>query len=69
MRLEPGVAHYETIESKNTRDLVFEFEKNKEIVLNFYSHNVKKNVNIGLKISNVDEYSKSENYLEAVIDQ
>lgn len=38
-------------------------------MLNFYTHNIKENVNISLKISNADEYSKEENTADMTIDQ
>lgn len=57
MRLEPGVAHYETLHSKDRRDYVFEFATQNIILLNFYSHNLKSQVDLSVKISNADEFN------------
>jgi hypothetical protein len=57
MRLEPGVAHYENIKSKDTKDYVFEFIPKKNIFINFYTHNIKSDVKLNMKVSNTDDYN------------
>jgi hypothetical protein len=69
MRLEPGVAHYDNIKPSDTKDYVFEFIPKKEIMLNFYTHNIKENVKLKMKVSNTDDYKNDENTAEFVIDQ
>lgn len=69
MRLEPGVAHYETLKTKDSRDYVFEFMPKKDILLNFYTHNIKTDVKLKLVISNADEYSNKDNSGEFIIDR
>ena len=69
MRLESGVAHYETIPSKNSVDYVFEYEKNTSILLSFYTHNIKADVDLKLAVSNADEYDKKENTVYFQVDR
>ena len=69
MRLEPGVAHYDNIQPKDAKDYVFEFIPKKGILLNFYSHNLKDEVKLSLKVSNTDDYKNDDNTAEFTIDQ
>jgi hypothetical protein len=57
------------LKPKDTRDYVFEFIPNHKILLNFYTHNIHKDVKINLKVSNADEYSNSSNTAEFTIDR
>ncbi len=68
MRLQPGIAHYENLAPKDTKDFVFEFIPKKRILLNFYTHNIKQLVNINMKISDSDDYEDDENTADFTID-
>ena len=50
-------------------DYVFEYETGKQILLNFYSHNLKENIDIDLKMNNADNYDEMEKYGSITIDQ
>lgn len=55
VRLESGVAHFETIPSEETRDFVFEYEPGKDMLINFYTHNLINNqLSIKALISTTD---------------
>ena len=69
MRLEPGIAHYENIKPKGSKDYVFEFIPNKEFILNFYTHNIKENVKINLKVSKTDDYKNDDETATFTIDK
>ena len=68
VRLEPSVAHYETIGVDESRDYVFEFEPKKDILINFYTHNLRDNINIEAALSKTDEYVDSSDIINFVID-
>lgn len=69
MQLEPGVAHYENLKPKDSKNYMFEFLSKKRILLNFYTHNIKSSVNLRLKVSNTREYNDTDNTAEFVIDR
>lgn len=69
MRLEPGFAHYDNIKPKEAKDYVFEFLPKKDFILNFYTHNIKENVKLNLKVSNTDDYKNDDNTATFVIDK
>jgi hypothetical protein len=53
VRLEPTVAHYETLQPAATREYIFEFDPTEDYILNFYTHNFKANgLSIMLALSN-----------------
>lgn len=40
VRLEPTVAHYETLQPQAIREYIFEFDPAENYILNFYTHNL-----------------------------
>lgn len=54
LHLSAGSPHYETLKVKDTRDYLFEFEPKARFFLNFYTHNIKHDIKLNLKLSNAD---------------
>ena len=53
IRLETGITHYETLpKNGDSAEYIFEFDKKQDYVMNFYTHNAKKqDVSIKLLVS------------------
>jgi hypothetical protein len=71
MRLEPGIAHYETLKSEESKVYAFEFEPKEEYIVSFYTHNAKAKdkVNIEMMVSNKNEWAKISTDHSFVIDK
>lgn len=69
MRLEPGMAHYDNIQPKDSKDYVFEFLPKKQLFLNLYTHNLKDHLNLTLKVSNTDDYKDDDSTAEFTVDR
>lgn len=59
VRLEPTVAHYQTLQPEDTRQYIFEFDTSEDYILNFYTHNLQDGIKIMLALSNNRVWNES----------
>ncbi len=69
LRLEPGNPHYETLKPSTSRNYIFEFIPNKNIFLNFYTHNLQNNIELKASISSTSQVNNKSSTVELNIDR
>lgn len=58
LRLDPGVAHTESLKPTESKDFIFEYSQKGEYILNFYTPNVdKKEMDVLMMVNNEDKWS------------